>query len=38
MVMIIMGKVRNLVMFYQVNGKKLRDKNLEIVEINLWIW
>ena len=30
-----MKKVRNLVMFYQVDGKKLYDKALEIVETDL---
>ena len=35
MIEVIIGEVRNLVMFYQVNGKELCDKSLEIVETDL---
>ena len=30
-----MGKVRSLLMFHQVDGEKLDDKDLEIVETDL---
>ena len=35
MIKVIIGDVKNLVIFYQVNSKKLCNKGLEIVEINL---
>ena len=38
MIEITIGEVRSLVMFHQMDGKKLYDKSLEIVETYLWAW
>ena len=38
MIEVTMGEVRNLVMFHQVDGKKLCNKNFGIVETDLWAW
>ena len=35
MIKVTMGEIRSLVIFYQVDGKKLYNKGLEIVETDL---
>ena len=38
MIEVTMREFKSLVMFYQVDGKKLSDQGLEIVEMDLWAW
>ena len=33
---VIIGEVRSIMMFHQVDGKKFYNKGLKIVETNLW--
>ena len=35
MIKVTIGEVRSLVMFHQVDGKKLYDQGLEIIETDL---